>query len=223
MDFAPGPIASTGYSAVELADELREFVRGQLTNCGLALGNAIVSRLPDLAGTYYAIVPTGTTRARALEHRSGWPAARRTDNPRWSGPIGVESKLAATTVIVGLIEAKGRGFAIGEDYYPDPADPRFTPDPTTLAAYGRAYQWSGTGDISFDTVHEVVRLADAHWVSNIVVAVPPDTEANIDPIITSEEIVDYAASHTAAVLTGAYDGEGYVLWFPAVRARGAVR
>ena len=214
MDIAPGPITDTGYSAVELADELKDFVRGQLTDCGLALGNAIVKRLPELAGAYYAIVPSGTTHARALEHRSGWPAPRLPDNPRWSGPIGGASKLAATTVIVELTEAEG-GFVIGEDFMARPGDRFLKEEPTTLIAYDQVYQWSGTTDVPFDTAHEVVGLSNAIFVSNIVVAVPDDSNVDPDSFSTPEEIVDYAANHAAAVLTGAYDGEGYILWVPA--------
>ncbi len=42
MDYAPGRIARTRYSAIELADEPTGFVRRQLTDCGLTLANAIV-------------------------------------------------------------------------------------------------------------------------------------------------------------------------------------
>jgi hypothetical protein len=46
MDYAPGPIASTGYPAIELAAVPTAFARGQLTDCGRTLGSAIVRREP---------------------------------------------------------------------------------------------------------------------------------------------------------------------------------
>ncbi|MCP3975931.1 MAG: hypothetical protein GY720_15730 [bacterium] len=125
------------------------------------------------------------------------------------------SRLAAATVIMDLIEANGHGFVIGEDFMARPTDRWLKPVPTTLVAYDQVYQWSGTTDVPFDTAHEIVDLSNRTFVSNIIVAAPDGAEAYMAPSNRPEEIIDYAASHAVAVLVGAFDGEGYILWFPA--------
>jgi hypothetical protein len=180
-----------------------EHVEGALEG-GLTLAQLVRSAVDLSQGRCFTFLPSSTLEERRFNFLEG-------------GLIRVASANSVfATLVQGALLSARHGVFVAENALARREDPVLDREPTERFCFGDdIYEYVTAEAVRRDAIAEAIRMADAGYTLNAVIATP--TEGISLPrsrATASETVLREVAEHVALVLTRAYDGEGFVVWVP---------
>jgi hypothetical protein len=180
-----------------------DYVGSQFANGG-GLFRQLISLLPN--GSFYAI-----TSGRAREGVSDLYAFKRgmAVNIPSDGPKKDAVDVAVTQMVA--IARDGECFVVADARNSRPHDPSLQRVPFVVAIHDADVYFVGSTREGAGTLRSIIRCSSAAWYSAALLtsARPPSWAGGMP---WADDDVLAMAHSTRAVLIGAYDDEGYILW-----------
>lgn len=165
---------------------------------GLTLARLVLEGTDLSAGRAYAMVPRGIPRPRLLRWDEG-------------GLMSSDQGLKAVSAELRPLLQGPHSVLVAEDALASASDPVIQKQSGGCFTYSKEVYEYGVAPADRDGIESCLRMADAGYTLNAVVAQGVEPPANPE----DERYLRRIAEGTRLVVTRAYDGEGFVLWRPA--------
>ena len=184
--------------------------------CGKTLAERIVEKVKFNQGSFYTFLPSNAEISRLYEFPYGGiippiPYGNRTykiegltENFHPQQVITMDRE--CSEFISSYVKSGTKNCAILEDYNLESDSPHANMQNVKMTPYGKEVYYFLNKNNSIEEVYKTMRTSIRVWHSLCVL-----TQIN-DVLVLDNEVLDQICNNAKFVITGAYDGEGYVFW-----------
>ncbi|MCH9609383.1 MAG: hypothetical protein S4CHLAM45_05240 [Chlamydiales bacterium] len=187
-------------------------------NCGKTLSKKVVKKINFQEGSFFTDLPANADLTRLYEFSSGGilpliPYGRKVFGIK-SYPEGFQPQKIKTLdrecseFIADFLKGEGKNYAIVGNYMLKPDSPYVDIKNVLMAPFQDEVYYFLNKENSIEQIHTTIKRSEEVWHSLIILT---KIDKSI-PELLKNSFLNQICEGVEVVITGAYDGEGYIFW-----------